>query len=588
MPLDQAPDAPPPALLEAHAHHQAGRHAEAEAGYAVLLAAQPNQPQALYFAGMLALQTGRTAQAVARLGAAAAARPQHAESHFALGNAQWQAGDKDAAISAWQAALALDGRHGGALLNLAKARAESGDYGATVALCHQATQLAPKDPAAHAALAAALLGGGQAEAALKSLDAALALAPNLAEAHFLRGNALKALYRLPEAALALARAVELAPNHAKARLNLGNTRLAQGDTAAAEAACRAAIAADPSLAEAHASLGCLLTSAHKLPEAMAACREAMRLKPEMAEAHWNLGIAQLLGGDLHGGFAEYEWRKRHPQHARDFRRLERPEWQGEPLRGKRLLVLAEQGLGDALMFARYLPLLAEQGATVSLACDRRLAPLLGTVRGVAQVVAKDGLLPPHDLWVDQMTLPLRLGTRLETIPGAAGYLRADAGLMAGWEQRLGRRRGPQPRVGLVWAGNPLHSNDAQRSCPVAALKPLLGAAAQFFSLQVGPNSVEAKALGLRDNSPALEDFAETAAMTACLDLVVCVDTAVAHCAGALGKPVWLMLPHAPDWRWLLGRADSPWYASARLFRQPKPGDWAAVVGGVEKALVGLG
>jgi Flp pilus assembly protein TadD len=534
---------------------------------------------------MLALQTARPAEAAPLLARAAAARPDHAECRFALGNAHWQLRDKPAAITAWQEALVLEETHLGAVLNLAKARADSGDYGATVALCHKATHIAPRDPGAHAALGAALLGGGQPVAALRAADTALALAPNLAEAHFLRGTALKQLGSTAEAAEALAQAAALSPRHAKALLNLGNTELLLGDPAAAERHCRAALAADPNMAEAHASLGCLLTNTGRLPEAIAACRDAIALKPELAEAHWNLGIAQLLGGDLPGGFAEYEWRKRHPAHQQDFRRLPQPEWQGEDLAGRTLLVLAEQGLGDAIMFARFLEPLAQRGARVLLACDRRVLPLLAAAPGVARAVARDRELPDCDFWVDQMSLPHRLGTTLATIPAAAGYLRPDPARVGAWEARLPKRRAGARRIGLVWAGNPLHSNDARRSCPVAALRPLTAMAGDdFISLQVGPDAAEARSLGLTDHSAGLVDFGDTAGVLAGLDLLVTVDTAVAHAAAALGKTVWLMLPHAPDWRWLLGRSDSPWYANVRLFRQATPGDWAGVVAAVAEAL----
>ncbi len=587
MPLDTPPDdvLPPPGLLDALAHHEAGRSAAAEAGYHAVLAADPAQPQALYLCGMLALQTARPAEAAPLLARAAQARPGHAESRFALGNALWQVRDKPAAIDAWQAALELEPAHLGATLNLAKARADSGDYGATVALCHKATHIAPNDPSAHAALGAALLGGSQPVAALRAADTALGLAPNLAEAHFLRGTALKQLGRTAEAAAALARAAALSPRHAQALLNLGNTELLLGDPAAAERHCRAALAADPAMAEAHASLGCLLTNAGRLPEAILACHAAIALKPDLAEAHWNLGIAQLLGGDLPGGFAEYEWRKRHPAHQKDFRRLPQPEWQGEDLAGRTLLVLAEQGLGDAIMFARFLAPLAQRGARVLLACDRRVLPLLAAAPGVARAVPRDRALPDCDFWVDQMSLPHRLGTTLASIPSAAGYLNADPARVAAWEARLPKRREGARRIGLVWAGNPLHSNDARRSCPAAALRPLVAMAGDdFVSLQLGSEAAEARALGLADQSAALTDFAETAALLAGLDLVVTVDTAVAHAAGALGRPTWLMLPHAPDWRWLLGRADSPWYAGARLFRQARPGDWDAVVAAIAQSL----
>jgi tetratricopeptide (TPR) repeat protein len=587
MPLDTPSDeAPPPAaLMDALAHHEAGRSAEAEAGYRAILATDPGQGQALYLYGMLALQTARAAEAVPLLARATQAHPDHAEGRFALGNALWQTRDKPAAIAAWQQALLLEPRHLGAVLNLAKARADTGDYGATVALCHEATRIAPRDPCAHAALGAALLGGGQPEAALRAADTALALEPNTAEAHFLRGTALKQLGRTADAAGALAQAAALAPRHAKALLNLGNAELLLGDAAAAEQHCRAALAADPNMAEAHASLGCLLTNGGRLPEAISACRDAIALKPELADAHWNLGIAQLLGGDLQGGFAEYEWRKRHPAHRQDFRRLPQPEWQGEDLTGRTLLVLAEQGLGDAIMFARFLEPLAQRGARVLLACDRRLIPLLAAAPGVARAVPRDRELPDCDFWVDQMSLPHRLGTTLATIPAAAGYLRADPARVAAWAARLPKRREGARRIGLAWAGNPLHSNDARRSCPAAALRPLTAMAGdEFVSLQVGPEAAEARSLGLADHSAGLLDLADTAGLLAGLDLLITVDTAVAHAAAALGKPTWLMLPHAPDWRWLLGRSDSPWYASARLFRQPKPGDWNAVVASIAQSL----
>jgi len=587
MPLDTAPDAAhlPDGLMAALADHEAGRIAEAEAAYRAILAADPMQGQALYLYGMLALQGGRLAEATSLLSRAAQARPEHAETRFALGNALWQQRDKPGAITAWQQALERDGTLLGAVLNLAKARADSGDYGATVALCHEATRIAPYDASAHAALGAALLGGSQPEAAVRAADTALGLAPDLAEAHFLRGTALKQLGKLAEAAAALGRAAALAPRHAQALLNLGNAELALGNPTAAEQHCRAALAADPRLAEAHASLGCLLTNTGRLPEAMAACREALALKPDFAEAHWNLGIAQLLGGDLPAGFAEYDWRKRHPAHAAEFRRLPQPEWQGEPLEDRTLLVLAEQGLGDAVMFARFLAPLAARGARVVLACDKRLLPLLAAAPGVARAVPRDRPLPECDLWVDQMSLPHRLGTTLETIPAAEGYLRPDPARVAAWEARLPKRRAGARRIGLAWAGNPLHSNDANRSCPAAELRALTRMAGDdFVSLQVGPAAAEARSIGLADHSAGLTDFAETAALLAGLDVVVTVDTSVAHVAGALGKPVWLMLPQAPDWRWLLGRGDSPWYASARLFRQPAPGDWAAVVAAIATAL----
>ena len=243
------------------------------------------------------------------------------------------------------------------------------------------------------------------------------------------------------------------------------------------------------------------------------------------------------------------------RYRHEFRTLPGPAWEAEALAGRTILVQAEQGLGDTIQLARYLPLLAARGARVLLACDKRLIPLLGTIPELAGIVAKDAPLPPYDLWIDQMSLPLRLGTRPDTIPAPLGYLRAEPDRVARWSARLGAGR----KVGLVWAGNPLHSNDHRRSLPTDSLAALLAVDhVRFVNLQVGPRASEATTLaGVADLSAGLVDYAETAALVAALDLVVTVDTSVAHLAGALGRPVWVLLPYAPDWRWLLGRDDSP-------------------------------
>ncbi len=565
-------------LLDAVAHHEAGRLEAAESGYAAVLELEPEQPQALFFAGVLASKSGRTGEAVTLLRRAVQARPEHAESQFALGNALWDSGSKEEARAAWEQTLRSARRHVGALLNLARAQGDAGDLVAAVATCRTAVAAAPNGALPQAALAAALLAAADPEAALEAADAALALDPASHDGHFQRGTALRRLGRLGEARTALEAAVRLAPDHAPAQLNLANTLHDLRDPAGAEHHCRAAIAADPAMAEAYSVLGFLLTETGHLSEAICACTDAVRLQPDLAEAQWNLGIALLSAGDLPGGFARYEWRKRHPAYAKQFVSLPEPEWDGGALAGKRLLVLAEQGLGDAIMFARYAAPLAAHGATVTLACDRRLVPLLKTAPGLADAVPKDGPLPPFDLWVDQMSLPLLCGTTIRTVPQPACYLTADPARVALWRARLPCRTAATWRVGFAWAGNPLHSNDANRSCPAAALAPLtLRPGIHAVSLQVGPAAAEAASLGMDDLSPDLTDYAETAALVANLDIVVTVDTSVAHLAAAMGKPTWIMLPHCPDWRWLRDRTDSPWYGSVRLFRQPHPGDWQSVI-----------
>ncbi len=473
----------------------------------------------------------------------------------------------------YRAVLADDPDNPTALRLYGLLRLGDGRTSEACALLSRAAEVAPEHGGVWLALARARLQAGMPEAALDAASVACCLDPDQAQAHFLLGTALNALGRPVEAAAALRRAVSLDPANAAALLNLGNACADLDALEEAERFCRAALKIDPTLAEAHASLGFMLTSLGRLDEALAACEAAIALRPDFAQAHWNRATACLLGGDFRTGFTEYEWRKRHDRFSRDFLDLPGPLWAGEALAGRTILVHAEQGLGDTIQFSRFLPLLAERGARVALACDARLIPLLRTLSGVAEVVARGGTLPPYDCWVDQMSLPRLFGLTPETIPAPGGYLCADADRVAAWRAALP----PGRKVGLVWAGNPLHSNDRRRSLPPAQLARLLGAARgfTFVSLQVGPRAAEAA--GLPDFSAHLTDYAATAALVAALDLIVTVDTSVAHLAGALGVPTWVMLPFAPDWRWILGRNDTPWYASLRLVRQQRPGDWDGVV-----------
>jgi tetratricopeptide (TPR) repeat protein len=476
--------------------------------------------------------------------------------------------------------IADEGRGAQALYPYGLLLLGSGRCNEAAAVLARAAALRPDHEGVRMNLARAQLGARQMGAALGTAEAILAAAPANVEANVIRGSALSALCRPAEAIGAFERAIALEPGHAAAHLNLGNALVDLDRLAEAERYCRAAIRLDPSLVEAHASLGFILTSAGRLAEAIEACEVAIGLRPDFAEAHWNQATALLLAGDFRRGFRKYEWRKQHDRFRRDFIDLPGPVWQGEPARGRTILVHAEQGLGDTIQLARYLPLIAARGARPVLACDRRLVPLLGQL---GAVVAKDQPLPGYDLWIDQMSLPRVFGTDPHTIPSVGGYLRADPERMRAVRAVLPEERA----IGLVWAGNPAHSNDARRSLPVEQLERLLAVpGCRFVSLQVGPRSGEAGALaGVADLSSVLLDYAATAAVVAQLALVITVDTSVAHLAGALGKPCWVMLPFAPDWRWMLAHhEESPWYKSMRLFRQESPGEWGGVVSEVIEAI----
>jgi Flp pilus assembly protein TadD len=454
---------------------------------------------------------------------------------------------------------------------------DTGQTAAAVDSLGRAASLRPASPAARLGLGRALLAEGQAGEALAAADAVLVQEPGNAQALFLRGTALNALGRPAEALPALQKAIAADPANPAAYLNLGNALADLDELGAAEAAVRRAIVLDPGLIEAHVSLGFILTSRGRLSAAIAACEAALALQPDMAQAHWNLATAALLAGDFARGFVEYEWRKQHDRFRRDFIGLPGPVWSGDDPAGRTILVHAEQGLGDTIQLARYLPRIAARGARVVLVCDPRLVGLLGTLPGVS-AVAHDGELPPYDAWIDQMSLPRVFSTSPATIPAAGGYLAPDPVCAAAWWAVLPAGR----KVGVVWAGNPEHSNDRRRSLPPDTVGALLAApGVTFVSLQLGPRATEA---ALPDLSARLSDYAETAALIANLDLVVTVDTSVAHLAGALGVPCWVMLPFAPDWRWQLGRDRSAWYASMRLFRQAAPGAWGDVVASVVSEL----
>lgn len=463
--------------------------------------------------------------------------PDEVRSRYVTGLTQLGSGQAEAAIDTLRSVLDLDPSHAGARRNLIRALTAVRDHAAIIV------------ETAHA----------------------LRDVPDSAELHFLRGTAFNALSRPRQAREALTEAVRLNPSFAPGWLNLGNALMDLDDPSAAEAHCRQALGLDPGLIEAQVSLGFILTTQGRLVEAIAVLEAAIQAHPDNVHAHWNLATAALLAGDLPRGFAEYEWRKRHDRFRRDFISLPGPVWDGGDPGGRTILIHAEQGLGDTVQFARYLAAIAQRGGTPLLACEPSLVPLLRAIAG-AKVVSKSDPLPRYDAWIDQMSLPQVFGTTLETIPFPAGYLRADPALVAAHRASL-----PQLRcIGLAWSGNPLHRNDHRRTPPAEVFAPFAALpGSQVISL------VPDRTLpGIAAPARRLTDYAETAALIAALDLIVTIDTSIAHVAGALRQPTWVLLPYAPDWRWLLNRNDTPWYDSVRLIRQPVPGDWQSVIASV--------
>jgi hypothetical protein len=309
------------------------------------------------------------------------------------------------------------------------------------------------------------------------------------------------------------------------------------------------------------------------------------VNPDFADAHWNLSFALLLAGNYEEGWQEYEWiwRLKKPMHT-----LPQPVWDGADIKGKRILLYAEQGFGDVIQFVRYAPMVAEKGAEVIVGCQKELKSLLKSLPGVSAVVAFGEALPHYDFQCPLPSLPRIFHTTLENMPSSVPYLHADFGSIAKWRDRL-QNDTYSLNIGLTWAGSPGHLNDRNRSCPIDLFVPITRIdGVRLFSLQKDiPKQWTGSSLSemdIIDYTGDMEDFSDTAGIIMNLDLVITVDTVVAHLAGALGKPVWTLLPYSPDWRWMLNREDSPWYPTMRLFRQPSPGDWISVISKVHYEL----
>ncbi|WP_372399238.1 tetratricopeptide repeat protein [Azospirillum sp. HJ39] len=463
------------------------------------------------------------------------------------------AGRTGPAADAYRGILAVEPAQPNALHLLGVLRAQAGDAAGAVPLIGRALHAQPAAPSAWGHLGAALRAAERPEGAEPVLQRALALDPANADALDAMGATLHALAIYPAARRWLERAARLRPGHAETLLNLGTVLRDQRRFAEAEACFDAALARNPGLADAH-----------------------------LARA-----VGRLVRGDLRAGWEGFEHR---------WQRFATPPWDGRPTGGATILLHMDQGYGDAMQFVRYAPLVAQVAARNGGRVIVETHPLLfrlfaHSLEPAVQVLVRGPEPPPHDIHCPLMSLPRAFATDLASIPAGVPYLAPAPGDMPGRREGLVASKGTDNtglRVGLVWAGNPRHRNDRNRSIPIAALRPLLSVpGVRFIGLQTGDARADLARLpgdGVEDAVERVRDFADTAAILATIDLLVTVDTAIVHLAGAMGLPSWLLLPHVPDWRWLLDRADSPWYPSLRLFRQPRPGDWTTTLGTVAAVL----
>jgi Tfp pilus assembly protein PilF len=450
----------------------------------------------------------------------------------------------------------------------------------------EALKVDPGSTDAMSNLGLALHTAGRYDEAIAYYRHALHLVPDHPEILYNLGNSLLELGRIDEALARFEAVLAITPEHVGALVNKGNTLLRLNQPVAAKASYDAALALMPGHPQILTNRGHALRRLDRPAEALVAIEAALAAAPEFAEAHFEAAMAHLALGDFASGWKAYEWRWKTAAFARYRRPFEKPPWLGnEPVAGKTILLHAEQGFGDTLQFIRYAPLLAKRGAKVICEVQRELLPLLSQLPDVT-VVAAGERLPAVDLHCPLLSLPLAFGTQPDTIQATIPYLTAPAERVATWRSRLAPGH---PRAGFVWSGSPSHNNDGNRSIALARLAGLFEASpVRCFSLQselrAGDRETLAGLPDLIELGSGFRDFADTAAVIWLLDVVVSVDTAVAHLAGALGKPVLILLPHAADFRWMRGRDDTPWYPTAKLFRQPAFGDWDSVIVRVREAL----
>lgn len=559
--------------------HESGAYEQALACYQAALAQSPDFFDALHLCGVALHQLGRTAQGVPFIEAALRQSPRHATALSNLGLARRALKHHEDALKAYDAALKEVPQFATAWGNRGNLLRDMARPAQAVASFQRAVEADPRYASGWHGLGLALGDIQQWEQSLAALDQALVLKPDFAVAWMDRGNTLRALDRFEEALASYERSLALAPESPIAWSNRGVVLKRLGRFAQAAASYEQALQLKPDFVDAMVNFATLQKDQMDIASAMALNQRALALQPDNSGAHLNLAICYMVTGDWKQGLPHYEWRWKTDQLQGGARNFAQPQWDGsQSLQGKTVLLHAEQGLGDTLQFCRLAAAVAARGARVVLEVQPQLKGLLTGLAGVTTLISQGEALPPFDLHCPLLTLPLALGLDLQHLPVAHAYVRAEPTRVAEWAGRLGAGR---PKVGLVWSGRPQHKNDHNRSLPLAALLEALPSGPQYHCLQKEFRAADAALLETQAQianwSAQLNDFSDTAALVANMDWVVSVDTSVAHLAAAMDKPVWLLLPFSPDWRWIVGRDDSPWYPGMRLFRQNALGGWADVL-----------
>ena len=541
-------------IQEAVALHQSGQLDAAEIQYKQLLNLLPSHSTLLTNLGAIALQKGNLEDAVRIIGKSLKINPNQPIALNNQGNALKDLKRLDEALASYDRAIVLQPDYAVANYN----------RGITLQELKQLNE------------------------ALASFDRAIVLKLDYAEAYSNRGNILKDLQRLDEALASYDRAIALKPDYADAYLNRGIIlqELNQPEEALESYDC--AIVLKPDYAEANCNRGATLQELNRLDEALASYDRAIALKPDYAIAYWNKSLLKILTGDYLEGWQLYEWRWKKEPLINSLRVYKQPLWLGtETLLNKTLLIYPEQGLGDYIQCIRYAVLVEQLGAKVILEVPLALMSLVSTLKGQFTLVESGKPLPDFDYHCPVMSLPLAFKTTVDTIPAQLPYLYADLDKKQQWQEKLGNKT--VTRIGLVWSGSTIHKNDHNRSLLLQQLSSLLELPVEFHSLQKEVRAVDIDTLiafhHIHQHQEELLDFSDTAALVDAMDIIISVDTSVAHLAGAMGKKVFILLPYAADYRWMLDRTDSPWYPTATLFRQPARDDWGSVVGEIKQLLI---
>lgn len=558
------------------------RHIEAISSFNAAISLNPNFAEAYNNRGIVLKELHRYEESLDSYEKAISLKPSYANAYNNKGAILLEQFKRyGEAIDSFNMAIALRPDFAEAYFNRGKLLSETGRFQEALASYNQAISINPNYAEAYFSRGMLLLDELKSHGnALISFDKAIECKHNFAEAYFNRGRLLSEIKQYQKALASYDQAISIIPNYVEAYNNKGIILAGQYERYQEALACfNKAIEFQPDCEDALYNRAKLLCEINDINGALENCNQIILINPNHVDANFNKGLLKLKLGEYEEGWLLNEWRWQTGQCKNQRRAFSQPLWLGnEPPRG-RLLLHAEQGFGDTIQFIRYVPWVEEMGARVILEIPRTLVSLIGTLKAKFQMVVKGEDLPKFDLHCPLMSLPLALKTTLTTIPADIPYLFADPRKQETWHKRLGSTL--RPKVGLAWSGSPHHPNDRNRSISLQSLRPLLELDCEYHVLQKEIR-LEDKLLmnqlpQLHVHEDELRDFSDAAALISMMDVIITVDTAIAHLAGALGKPVWVLLPFVSDFRWLLDREDSPWYPSARLFRQPNAGDWPKVI-----------